>query len=116
MRHGIPGHGQPAGKLRQAPLTITTGIISKVPAAGDKESEIELDCRVNPGNSGGPLFNDRGAVVGMIRAKSFSLADRDSFGFAIPGEKLVDFLKKNLPASAHWPPKNRPPNRSSGRN
>ena len=96
---GFPATGNPRENFAKSPLTITTGIISKVPDPGDKESEIELDCRVNPGNSGGPLFNDRGAVVGMIRAKSFSLADRDSFGFAIPGEKLVAFLKKNLPAS-----------------
>jgi S1-C subfamily serine protease/thioredoxin-related protein/DNA-directed RNA polymerase subunit RPC12/RpoP len=100
---GFPARGNPrenSGNFAKSPLTITTGIISKVPAPGDKESEIELDCRVNPGNSGGPLFNDRGAIVGMIRAKSLSLADRDSIGLAIPGEKLVAFLKQHLPASA----------------
>ena len=110
---GFPATGNPRENFAKSPLTITTGIISKVPAAGDKESEIELDCRVNPGNSGGPLFNDRGAVVGMIRARASRWPDRDSFGLAIPAEKLVAFLKKNLPASAVLvAPKNRPPNRS----
>ena len=64
---------------------------------------IELDCRVNPGNSGGPLFNSLGVVVGVIHAKTFTMADRDSIGLAIPGEKVVAFIKQNLPAGTKLP-------------
>ena len=54
----------------------------------DEKTEISLrvirtDAAVNPGNSGGGLFNDKGDVIGIVNAKSAS-DSVDNIGYAIP--------------------------------
>jgi S1-C subfamily serine protease len=88
---GFPFIGGP-----ETALKITRGIVSGRPTEAEDEM-IALDVRVNPGNSGGPLFNRRGQVLGMVTAKSFSDAMTDSFGLATPADRLREFLKKHLP-------------------
>jgi serine protease Do len=56
-----------------------------------------LDCKVNPGNSGGPLCDKRGQVVGLVSAKSFSGAGVESYGMAVPSGVVHEFLTANLP-------------------
>ena len=56
-----------------------------------------LDCRVNPGNSGGPLCDTRGQVVGIVTAKSISDAKVDSYGMAVPAAEVVKFLAAHVP-------------------
>ena len=63
---GFPTTGNIRANFAKMPLVTTAGIISGLPESEDNESFIQLDCRVNPGNSGGPLFNNLGVVVGMI--------------------------------------------------
>ena len=44
--------------------TLTTGILSRVATDGD----LQTDARLNPGNSGGPLLNSRGEMIGVNKA------------------------------------------------
>ena len=44
---------------------------------------MQTDAAVNPGNSGGGLFNANGELIGIINAKSYGL-DVEGIGFAIP--------------------------------
>lgn len=76
--------GNPLGNLGG---TVTDGIISAI------EREITVDsldmvllqtnAAVNPGNSGGGLFNTRGELIGIINAKSSDVSI-EGIGFAIP--------------------------------
>ena len=50
---------------------------------------IQTDAAVNPGNSGGPLFNARGEIVGVVCAGAVSF---DGLAFGIPASDLIDFL------------------------
>jgi len=77
-------------------LKLTTGIISATPEAGN-ENKLVLDAKVNPGNSGGPLLDSHGAVIGIVSAKSFGgFGTIESYGLAIPAPEVEAFLKKHL--------------------
>ena len=84
--------------------TMTRGIISairsvKSPENGNPiEDAIQTDASVNPGNSGGPLLNSRGEVIGITTMIASNGADQSSgIGFAIPVNTakavLDDFAK-----------------------
>jgi S1-C subfamily serine protease len=70
--------------------TMTRGIISAIrsvggPAGNLIDDAIQTDASVNPGNSGGPLLNSRGEVIGITTMIASNGADQSSgIGFAIP--------------------------------
>jgi S1-C subfamily serine protease len=70
--------------------TMTRGIISAIrsirgPQGNPIEDAIQTDASVNPGNSGGPLLNSRGEVIGITTMIASNGADQSSgIGFAIP--------------------------------
>jgi len=73
--------------------TMTRGIISAIrsvamPSGNKIDDAIQTDASVNPGNSGGPLLNSRGEVIGittMIATNPNSQVDQSAgIGFAIP--------------------------------
>jgi len=70
--------------------TMTRGIISSIrsimgPQKNPIEDAIQTDAAVNPGNSGGPLLNSRGDVIGITTLIASNGADQSSgIGFAIP--------------------------------
>ena len=81
--------GNPLGTLSS---TQTVGYVSgkdrDVSTDGSLISMIQTDAAINSGNSGGPLFNMKGEVVGITTAKysgtSTSGATIEGIGFAIP--------------------------------
>ncbi|HZZ71986.1 MAG TPA: trypsin-like peptidase domain-containing protein [Pirellulales bacterium] len=90
----VGAFGFPFGDTFGKGLKFTNGVVSGLPDA-QEEGMYLLDCRVNPGNSGGALCDNRGCVVGMVTAKT-SRGDEDSYGMAIPGATLIDFLSKKI--------------------
>lgn len=81
--------GDPTG--RELAGTTTFGIVSATQRAitigGQSNTYIQVDAAVNPGNSGGPLINLKGKVVGIVSAKTVT-ASYDDFGNAISAEGL----------------------------
>lgn len=53
---------------------------------------LDLDGAVNPGNSGGPIFNTAGQLVGIVVAKLVAV-DIESFGLGIPLARIMPFLE-----------------------
>ena len=74
--------GNPLGTLSG---TVTVGVVSardrEVTNNGYRMKLIQTDASVNEGNSGGPLINSFGEVVGVINAK---MGSAEGLGFAIP--------------------------------
>jgi S1-C subfamily serine protease len=89
--------GFPGVMAQNITLTLTKGIISTIPGADDTDGFVGTDCKVNPGNSGGPLCNFQGCVAGMVTAKSHTTEKEDSYGLAIPVDRLRVFLMQHLP-------------------
>lgn len=81
--------GDPTG--RELASTPTFGIISatmrEVNIDGQSNTYIQTDAAVNPGNSGGPLLNMKGEVIGIVSAKTVT-ASYDEYGNAISAEGL----------------------------
>lgn len=61
--------------------TVTAGILSSVRDSGEGFKVLQTDAAVNPGNSGGPLINNKGQVIGVV---SFKLRSAEGLNFAIP--------------------------------
>ena len=69
------------GSPRGLEGTVTAGILSSVRSSGDGFKLLQTDAAVNPGNSGGPLVNDRGEAVGVV---SLILRSSQGLNFAVP--------------------------------
>ena len=92
--------GFPGVMAQNITLTLTKGIVSTIPGPDDAEGFIATDCKVNPGNSGGPLCDFSGNIAGMVTAKSNLSSKEDSYGLVIPVDRLRKFLAENLPAES----------------
>lgn len=84
--------GNPLGELGG---TVTDGIISalarKVTIDDTQMTLLQTNAQVNPGNSGGGLFNANGELVGIVNAKQ-SATEVEGIAFAIPINNVLDIL------------------------
>ena len=91
----VVGVGNPAGA--EAAWTVTHGIVSatrrtlSVSGYGytARIKMIQTDAPLNPGNSGGPLCNANGEVIGVITRK---MIDYEGISFAIPINEAMETL------------------------
>ncbi len=89
--------GYPLGTVSS---TLTVGYVSAkerdVNTSGFAVNMLQTDAAINSGNSGGPLFNMKGEVIGITTAKysgtSSSGASIEGVGFAIPINDIADLL------------------------
>jgi serine protease Do len=89
--------GNPLGELTS---TLTVGYVSAkdrmVTTDGSTINMLQTDAAINSGNSGGPLFNAKGEVVGINTAKysgtSSSGATIEGIGFAIPIDDVAGII------------------------
>lgn len=78
--------------------TVTTGIVSAKDRdinSGPFDSFIQTDAAINRGNSGGPLFNDQGEVIGVNTAIFSPNGASAGIGFAVPSD-LVSTVVADL--------------------
>lgn len=95
----ISGDEDPAigSKVRVAgypfgmPFTITEGSLSSPRQLMDGKYYIQVDAPVNPGNSGGPIINENGEVIGVTVSK-FASSSADNMGFGVRVEALRQLL------------------------
>ena len=79
--------------------TLTTGVVSalqrRLPTSGGREISdvIQTDAAVNPGNSGGPLLDSAGRLIGVNTAILSPSGTSAGIGFAIP----VDIVNRVVP-------------------
>ena len=69
-------------------LSISRGTLSRI-----AEKEYQIDATVNPGNSGGPVLNEKGEVIGVI---SYLMKEVQGLGFAVSIEMLKKFIDASI--------------------
>jgi tetratricopeptide (TPR) repeat protein/V8-like Glu-specific endopeptidase len=58
--------GFPFGDFFSNSIKVTTGVVSSTRGAGDDSGQFQLDAAVQPGNSGGPIYDSGGNIVGVV--------------------------------------------------
>jgi serine protease Do len=80
--------------------TVTAGIISQVkretPSTTSFQKFIQTDAAINRGNSGGPLVNMDGEVIGVNSQIATSTGDYNGIGFALPSNDALYVYRKIL--------------------
>ena len=83
--------GNPLGRLEG---TVTVGVVSalgrEINNRGYTMELIQTDASINSGNSGGPLINSFGEVIGVTNAK---ISTGEGLGFAIPISDVADEIE-----------------------
>jgi S1-C subfamily serine protease len=72
-------------------FSVSEGIVSAVHRSGDNELNvyIQTDASLNPGNSGGPLINKEGEVIGI---NNFKVSGSESLGFALESNYIKETI------------------------
>jgi len=92
--------GFPLPELVTTGLTVTAGTVSALAGPNDKRSLFQLTAPIQPGNSGGPVLDVTGSVIGVVVSKLDSVAIANITGdipqnvnFAITAATLEKFLQ-----------------------
>src|SRR5204862_226940 len=67
-------------------FSITDGLVSQVREVSGVQ-ELQISCPISGGNSGGPLVNEMGEVIGVV---SWTKSDAQNLSFAIPVAQVLD--------------------------
>jgi serine protease Do len=76
--------------------TVSNGLISAVREVHEGLQVLQISAPIAPGSSGGPLFNDRGEVIGVATAIS---ASGQNLNFGLPSKYVTDLLEHPHPIS-----------------
>ena len=87
--------GYPLTSTMGEDLKLTTGVISSKTGFQSDVSQYQISAPIQPGNSGGPLFDEKGNIIGIVSAKHLGA---ENVGYAIK----LGYLK-NLLDTYHEP-------------
>ncbi|HLG84073.1 MAG TPA: trypsin-like peptidase domain-containing protein [Bradyrhizobium sp.] len=96
--------GYPLHWLLSSDFTVTTGIVSSLSGILNDTRYLQISAAVQPGNSGGPLFDTNGLVIGVVAEKinPFAVARYtggnlpENVNFAIKTGMIRDFLDNSV--------------------
>jgi hypothetical protein len=98
----IVAMGYPFGKSISSKIKLTTGNVSSLSGLGDEFTRIQIDAALQPGNSGGPIYDKSGNVIAVAVAKASIEFFLENFGtlpenmnFGIKTSVLKSFLEAN---------------------
>ncbi len=102
--------GNPIGLAAGGSMSMSVGVVGalgrELPKLSEKEGRlysnlIQTTAEVNPGNSGGPLFDIHGKVIGVVTAVVLPHKTTNGIGFAIPADAVlsqkIQQLKRGTP-------------------
>ena len=86
--------GYPMESAMGSEVKVTNGIVNSLTGFKQSVSELQISAAVQGGNSGGPLFNSQGKLIGIISAKIRSDV-ADQVGYAIKSNYIEHFLRES---------------------
>lgn len=92
----VVAYGFPLAGLLSADPKLTRGEINALAGIRNDPSNFQISAEVQPGNSGGPLLDMQGNVVGVVVSKldSRRVENVDNVNFAVKGEAAQAFLRR----------------------
>ena len=98
---GVVAYGFPLAGLLSSDPKLTRGEVNGLAGIGDNRAQFQISAEVQPGNSGGPLLDMQGHVVGVVVSKlnAQRVAQRtgdiaQNINFAVKGEAALAFLHR----------------------
>lgn len=98
----VVAYGYPLPGLLASGGNLTTGNVTALSGIGDDSRLLQFSAPVQPGNSGGPLLDGSGNVVGIVEGKLNAIKVASAFGdvpqnvnFAIKAAVVANFLQSN---------------------
>ena len=114
LRMSVDVIGYGFGKKISSYVKVTRGIVSSVVGIQNDSSRFQIDAALQPGNSGGPIINSNGDVVGVAVekisanwAKDNLSALPENIGFGIKSSAVINFLDGNNIKYLTTPSKNK---------
>ena len=100
---GVVTYGFPLSGLLSSEPTLTTGNINALAGLRDDPNHFQISAPVQPGNSGGPLLDSQGNVIGVVVSKLNAARIAEMTGgdipqnvnFAVKGTEALAFLRAN---------------------
>ena len=84
--------GYPMVSTMGEEVKLTTGVVSSRSGFQGNVSQYQISAPVQPGNSGGPLFNDKGELIGIVSAKH---TEADNVSYGVKLSYLYDLASKS---------------------
>ena len=107
--------GYPFGKAVSSSVKVTKGVVSALAGLENNYALVQIDAAIQPGNSGGPIVNTNGDVVGVAVAKLDYKDALESYGvipentnFGIKSSILKNFTSANSIKNSNQEPKEIP--------
>jgi S1-C subfamily serine protease len=85
--------GYPLSDVLGSSIKVTQGSVAGI-VSKPRDKVFQIDAVVNPGNSGGPLLDARGAVIGVVNAQLVGV-QISKVGFAVPVNYAKSLLTQN---------------------
>ena len=112
---GVVTYGFPLAGLLSSGPTLTTGEVSALAGLADNQRHLQISAPVQPGNSGGPLLDMRGQVIGVVVSKlnAGQVARQtgdipQNVNFAVKHTEALEFLREQNVAATPGPANDAP--------
>jgi S1-C subfamily serine protease len=98
--------GYPLSRMLGNSVRMSRGLLSATAGLRDNAGELQVSAEIHPGNSGGPLLDRQGQVIGVVNktinpaavAQATGGALPQNINFAIKAVPVLDFIKAHAPA------------------